>query len=105
MEPQRPSLPTPQPAQPGSMPAPIPAAAPASAAAQPVAAAPSQPAPLAPEAPIKDDSDTIEIAWVNRIQDIFKTNVQDPAEQSRQFMLLKSEYLQKRYGRTMKVEE
>lgn len=105
MEPKLPPLPTPQPAQPGSMPAPMPAAAPVQAPAQVPVAAAAQPAPAAPIEPIKDDGDTIEIAWVNRVQDIFKSNLQDPAEQSRQFMLLKSEYLQKRYGRTMKVEE
>lgn len=87
------------------MPAPMPATMPQPAPAQQPASAPTQPAPLTPAAPTQEDSDTIEIAWVNRVQDIFKTNLQDPAEQSRQFMLLKSEYLQKRYGRTMKVEE
>ena len=106
MEPQLPPVQATPPAQTppnggaAAVPAPMPNAA---APATPVA--PTQPAPAAPIAPTADDSDVIEPTWVNRAQAVFKNYPGDPSEQSKQFMLLKAEYLEKRYGRTIKAED
>lgn len=65
------------------------------------AAAEAQPAISVPG--IADDVDLIEKEWVNKINDTIHKTKGDPYERARQLALLKSEYLQKRYQKTIKL--
>jgi len=48
-----------------------------------------------------DDVDLIEKEWIAKIEEIIHHTSSDPYERSRQLALLKAEYLQKRYNRTI----
>ena len=50
-----------------------------------------------------DDVDLIEKEWVSKIKEIIQKTKNDPYERSRQLTLLKTEYLQKRYNKNIKV--
>ena len=50
-----------------------------------------------------DDVDLIEKEWVNKAKEIINKTNNDPYERSRQLTLLKSEYLQKRYNKLIKI--
>ncbi len=50
-----------------------------------------------------DDVDLIEKEWVNKISEIIQKTKGDPYERARQLAVLKSEYLQKRYQKTIKL--
>ena len=52
---------------------------------------------------IADDVDLIEKEWVTKIGDTIHNTKDDPYERARQLALLKSEYLQKRYQKTIKL--
>lgn len=52
---------------------------------------------------IADDVDLIEKDWINKIKDTIHITKGDPYERARQLALLKSEYLQKRYQKTIKI--
>ena len=52
---------------------------------------------------IADDVDLIEKEWVNKISDTIHRTKGDPYERARLLALLKSEYLQKRYQKTIKL--
>lgn len=52
---------------------------------------------------IADDVDLIEKEWVNKISETIQKTKGDPYERARQLALLKSEYLQKRYQKTIKL--
>ncbi len=52
---------------------------------------------------IADDVDLIEKEWVSKIQDIIHSTRDDPYERARQLSLLKNEYLQKRYQKSIKA--
>lgn len=63
-----------------------------------------QPAQAAVSAPhIADDVDLIEKEWVGKIGEIIQKTHGDPFERARQMALLKNEYLQKRYQKTIKM--
>lgn len=52
---------------------------------------------------IADDVDLIEKEWVAKIQEIINKTHDDPYERARQVALLKNEYLEKRYQKTIKL--
>jgi hypothetical protein len=52
-----------------------------------------------------EDNDRIEKAWVTKVKHVMSTTLHDPYEQNKQFMLLKADYMQKRYGKIIKSEE
>lgn len=51
------------------------------------------------------DNDHIEREWVDKAKKIVEQSRQDPYLQTRGLTELKSSYLQKRYGKTLKVDE
>lgn len=52
-----------------------------------------------------DDGDLIEKEWVSKVKQVIATTANDPYEQNKQFSQLKADYLQKRYGKTIKSED
>ena len=71
-------------------------------------APPAVPAPTSSSlsAPaVADDGDVIEPEWVAKVKHLIGSTHGDPYEQSRQFSLLKADYMQKRYGKVIKAEE
>lgn len=49
-----------------------------------------------------DDGDLIEKEWVNKAKSIVEKTKDDPYKQSEELKVLKSDYLQKRYNKTLK---
>lgn len=82
----------PQPIQPGSIP-------PADPQAQPVdnhvIATPVQ----------ADDTDKIEPEWVNKAKSVVEKTKHDPYMQEREVSRLQADYLKKRYGKDIKLQE
>lgn len=73
---------------------------------QPSAAVPPQspPAAASSAAPaIADDGDLIEKEWVEQVKRIVAKTANDPYLQNQQLTQLRAEYLQKRYGKDVKV--
>lgn len=74
----------------------------------PVSDAPvsSQPAgPTTGDAPaIADDGDLIEKDWVVKVKQIVRATADNPYEQNLQFTKLKADYMQKRYGKSIKLD-
>lgn len=66
-------------------------------AAQPAAGAPMPALPA-----MADDGDLIEKEWVNKVKHVVQATAQDPYELNRQFTKIKADYMQKRYGKTIK---
>jgi len=60
---------------------------------------------LAPTPASADDVDLIEKEWIVKIEEIIHHTTADPYERSRQMALLKAEYLQKRYNRTINANQ
>ena len=91
---------------------PIPAQMPMQAssppAMPPLAMAPAPTADMSGQAikapAMADDVDLIEKEWVSRVKEIIHNTKNDPYERSRQLTLLKSEYLQKRYNKTIRAK-
>jgi hypothetical protein len=52
-----------------------------------------------------DDGDLIEKEWVTKVKQVIATTADDPYEQNKKFSQLKADYLQKRYGKTIKSED
>ena len=52
-----------------------------------------------------DDVDLIEKEWVNKAKKIIHDFADDPFEQARALTELKSEYIQKRYNKTVKLSQ
>jgi len=52
---------------------------------------------------IADDVDLIEKEWVKKISQIILKTKGNPFERARQLTILKQEYLQKRYNKTIKI--
>ena len=76
---------TPQQAQPGQTPA-----------------SPQHTEPLRSEPqPPAEDSDVIEMQWVDRVEGLVRQHAQDPYEMARQFSELKIQYIAKRYGKVL----
>lgn len=53
--------------------------------------------------PVADDVDLIEKEWVNKVKEIVEKTKNDPYEQSKQLTVLKADYLQKRYNKSIKL--
>ena len=51
---------------------------------------------------VANDIELMEKEWANRVREINQATNGDPYEKSRQLALLKGEYLQKRYQKTLK---
>ena len=107
-QPGEPGQPTAGPAQPGGQPA-VPAGPYASSTA-PGAAPAANPYPAAAAAPagnpaVADDGDLIEKEWVNKAKSIVEKTRHDPYEQSLEISKLRADYLQKRYGKQLKVDD
>lgn len=54
---------------------------------------------------IADDGDLIEKEWVMHVKQVLRMTAHDPYEQNRQLAILKADYLQKRYGKNIKLSE
>ena len=54
---------------------------------------------------IASDSDLIEKEWVDAAKAIIEDNRDDPYSQSRAMMLLRADYMKKRYGKVIKIPE
>lgn len=52
-----------------------------------------------------DDNDLIEKEWLLKAKKIVKDNRDDPHRQSKELTLFKSDYMQKRYNKTIKMGE
>ncbi len=52
-----------------------------------------------------DDGDLIEKEWVSKVKQVMQSTAHDPYEQNRQFTKLKADYMQKRYGKSIKLDE
>jgi hypothetical protein len=62
------------------------------------------PAPSAVQSPaVADDGDKIEAAWVAKVKAILRQTKSNPYQQNQQMALLRADYLQKRYHKTIKV--
>lgn len=87
---------------------PVPAA-PVSDAAVPQAAAPaatpSASAVNASGPALADDGDLIEKEWVAQVKQIVAATAHDPFQQSSQLTKLKADYMQKRYGKVIKLDD
>lgn len=78
----------------------------------PVPAPPAAPAPPPQAAPLRDvtapamadDGDLIEKEWVHQVKRVVRATAHDPYEQNRQFTELKADYMQKRYGKVIKLD-
>jgi len=51
------------------------------------------------------DDDLIEKEWVIKAKQIVASALEDPYQQNRQLAALKADYMQKRYGKTIKLSE
>lgn len=96
-----PSVPMPQPV--GGMPP----SQDASAATQQPSQQPATQNSASPagQAATADDGDVIEKEWVLRVRQIIAETAQDPYQQNKQLTELKAEYMQKRYGKTIKLSD
>lgn len=54
--------------------------------------------------PVADDVDIIEKEWVDKAKSIVEKTKNDPRQQSTEVNALKADYLKKRYGKDIKVE-
>ena len=93
-----------QPSTPTDLPQPA-AAAPNPATEQP--ASPPQPAQSSADhatPAIADDGDLIEKEWVHKVKQILTASADNPYEQNRQLTRLRADYMQKRYGKDIKVD-
>jgi hypothetical protein len=52
-----------------------------------------------------DDNDLIEKEWVDSVKNVVEKTRTNPFEQSQEISRLRTEYLQKRYGKTMEKSE
>jgi hypothetical protein len=52
-----------------------------------------------------DDSDLIEIEWVNKAKKIIENNRDDPHNQSIELTLVKADYLKQHYNKSIKLSE
>jgi len=62
-------------------------------------------APMSSAAISADDSDLIEKEWVEKAKSIVASTRHDPQAQNRELGKFKADYLQKRYNKTLKVDE
>jgi hypothetical protein len=72
----------------------------------PLSATPPANVPIAqPQATgaIVDDGDLIEKEWVNKAKQIVELNRDNPYKQSEELTVFKADYMKKRYGKTIKL--
>ena len=97
------SLPTPEPTEQSMpQPAPAPVQPPTDKQSTPQQAAATV-AKVAPDSAA--DSDKLELQWINKVKQIVRDTRDDPYEQNRQLAALKADYMQKRYGKVVKLSE
>lgn len=102
----RPEIAPPPPAQSQPLqPAPVPVPHMTSAPASPVAPLPLQPASQSATSLSADDNDLIEKEWVVKAKQIVAATREDPHLQNRELSKIKADYLKKRYGKDIKVDE
>ncbi|HWB39229.1 MAG TPA: hypothetical protein VG604_03225 [Candidatus Saccharimonadales bacterium] len=53
---------------------------------------------------VADDGDLIEKEWVEKAKKIVESNREDPYKQSEELTVVKAEYMQKRYNKTVKLK-
>jgi len=92
--------------------APIPSFPPAQSTAQPAAnpvfqqtAVPAAPATSITTPAVADDLDLIEKEWVEKAKAIVAQTHSDPHAQNREMNRFKADYMQKRYGKEIKLDE
>src|SRR5882757_5141295 len=61
--------------------------------------------PIGPTPAVADDNDLIEQEWVLKAKQIVNSTHDDPYQQNRQLAAMKADYMQKRYQKTVKVED
>ncbi len=61
--------------------------------------------PLVATPSMADDVDLIEKDWVNKVKEVINKTKDNPYEQARQLALIKSDYLQKRYNKSVTQEQ
>lgn len=61
-----------------------------------------QPLPPQPIAPVAQESDVIDPAWIAQVDTTIKNSVADPRALSREFAKLKAQYVSSRYGHDIK---
>jgi hypothetical protein len=54
---------------------------------------------------IAEDGDLIEKEWVEKAKKIIEDNREDPYKQSKEMNIFKSDYMKKRYNRTVRTED
>ena len=54
---------------------------------------------------VADDGDLIEKEWVNKAKKIVEDNRDDPFTQSEELTVVKADYMQKRYNKTIKLNK
>jgi hypothetical protein len=54
---------------------------------------------------VAEDGDLIEKEWVTKAKEIVARTRNDPHQQNKQLSKMKADYLQKRYGKTIKTPE
>lgn len=65
-----------------------------------------QPAPAAAQMPLDaDDTELIEKEWVEKAKAIVASTRHDPRAQNRELNKFKADYMQKRYNKTIKIDE
>ncbi len=55
--------------------------------------------------PIIDDGDLIEKEWVHKAKQIVEQTRDDPHKQTEELTVFKADYMQKRYGKTIKLNQ
>jgi Txe/YoeB family toxin of Txe-Axe toxin-antitoxin module len=65
---------------------------------------PAAPATTAAAPAMADDGDLIEKEWVLKVKQVVRATAHDPYEQNLQFTKLKADYMQKRYGKSIKLD-
>ncbi len=60
--------------------------------------------PLVALPSMADDVDLIEKDWVSKVKEVIQKTKYDPYEQARQLAIVKADYLQKRYNKSVKQE-
>lgn len=54
---------------------------------------------------VDDDNDLIEKEWVNKAKQIVERNRDNPYKQSEELTVFKADYMKRRYGKTIKVNQ
>ncbi len=60
---------------------------------------------LTPEQLNANDADVIEKEWVSLVQNVVNTTQDSPYTQQKEISKIKAQYLQKRYGKTIRLAE